>query len=83
MYNVRLSGDRASAETLPFAPGFQERRAPLSRRKAAQWLRDTSPVPAGAPGGRTAVKSPPMYTVFLNVTTLVTRPLVWKPGSAV
>src|SRR5690242_5894430 len=50
---------------------------------AATWFRVTSCEPAGAPGGRTAVNWPPMYTRFLLTTITLTRPFVCHVGVGV
>jgi hypothetical protein len=39
-------------------------------------LRVTSPVPAGAPEGRTDVNLPPMYAMLPLTVIVVTRPFV-------
>ena len=53
------------ARTVPFTFGFHATSVPFAMLNAATWFRVTSCEPAGAPGGRTAVNWPPMYTRFL------------------
>src|SRR6185312_6275928 len=71
------------ARTVPFTSGFHATSVPLATLNAATWLRVTSCEPAGAPGGRTAVNWPPMYTRFLYATITLTRPFVCHVGVGV
>src|SRR4029079_3158235 len=71
------------ARTVPFTSGFHATSVPLATLNAATWLRVTSCEPAGAPGGRTAVNCPPMYTRFLLTTITLTRPFVCHVGVGV
>ena len=68
------------ARTVPFAFGFHATSVPFAMLNAATWFRVTSCEPAGAPGGRTAVNWPPMYTRFLLTTITFTRPFVCHVG---
>ena len=68
------------ARTVPFTFGFHATSVPLAMLNAATWFRVTSCEPAGAPGGRTAVNCPPMYTRFLMTTITFTRPFVCHVG---
>ena len=61
---------------MSFTFGFHGRSAPVVRLTAAAWLRVTFPVPAAAPGGRSAVNCPPRYAVVPDTTITFTRPFV-------
>jgi hypothetical protein len=77
----------AKPKTAPDTSWLKEvMRAPVVALNAARWSRATSPEPAAAPGGRTDVKSPPMYTtplayVIARTTPFVCHELATLPGT--
>ena len=67
--------------TVPFRLGLNDViKAPVEALKAAMRFRATSPLPAGEPGGRTDVNSPPTYTTPFAAAIPRTVPLVCQAG---
>src|SRR5450631_879614 len=83
-YKVLPSGEAARAVTSPSSVGLNEvTRAPLLALNSAIYVRATSPVPEGAPGGRTEVNWPPTNTLPFAEASAQTVLLVCQEGATV